>query len=296
MGECHRYKWTYVNRKIVDHRAGAYSPYMSKLPSYLDSISFKNPENSAESLFRYASGTELDFFDWLHTQPRQLEVFSAAMAASSARQEGPMTANISALFSADDSEHRVLMVDVGGGRGQILNALRKARPDLKEQIIVQDLSKEIDERHPSKDVQGMAYDFFTPQPIQGTSSSLSTNVRRSCRSMFAAAYTYFFRHIFHNWSDHSSREILLQTIPAMKRNYSRIVIMDAVLPSVRAPVFSSLLDINMITLAGIERTDRHWRSLLEGVGLKVMNIEVPPMGDGIIEAVLGNKDSSPQIY
>ena len=269
---------------------------MSKLPDYLDSTSFKNPEDSAENLFRYATGTDLDFFDWLHTQPRQLDIFSAAMAASSARQEGPMTAKVSALFPADASEHRVLMVDVGGGRGQILNALRKARPDLKGQMIVQDLPREIDGRHPSKEVQGMAYDFFTPQPIQGTSSSLSTTVRRLYRSKFAAAHTYFFRHVFHDWSDRSSREILLQTIPAMKRNYSRIVIMDAVLPSVGAPVFSSLLDINMIAVAGIERTDRHWRSLLEGVGLRVLNIEVPPMGDAIIEAVIADSGNSPQTY
>ena len=76
----------------------------------------------------------------------------------------------------------------------------------------------------------------------------------------------------------------------MKLNYSRIVIMDAVLPSVGALAFSSLLDINMIATAGIERTDRHWRELLEGVGLRVLNIEVPTMGDGIIEAVLANND------
>ena len=76
----------------------------------------------------------------------------------------------------------------------------------------------------------------------------------------------------------------------MKLNYSRIVIMDTVLPSVGAPAFSSLLDINMIATAGIERTDRHWRELLEGVGLRVLNIEVPAMGDGIIEDVLANND------
>ena len=159
---------------------------MSKLPDYLDSTSFKNPEDSVKNLFRYATGAELDFFDWLHTQPRQLDIFSAAMAASSARQEGPMTTKVSALFPADDSEHHVLVVDVGGGRGQILNALRKARPDLKGQMIVQDLPREIDGRNPSKEVQGMAYDFFTPQPIQGTSSSLSTTVRWLCRSKFCS--------------------------------------------------------------------------------------------------------------
>ena len=72
----------------------------------------------------------------------------------------------------------------------------------------------------------------------------------------------------------------------MKPNYSRIVILDAVLPSTGASTFASLFDISMIAIAGIERTDEHWRKLLEGVGLSVLKIEVPEMGDGTIEAVL----------
>ena len=167
---------------MVHHRAEFGGLAISELPNYLESTSFKNPENLAKDLFRYAIGTELTFFEWLHTQPTRLNSFSAAMAASSARQAGPLTATVSSLFPADDVEHPVLMIDVGGGRGQILNALRKARPDLKGQMIVQDLGREIDGRAPSEEVQGMAYNFFTPQPIQGTSSSVSTVCRLSLKA------------------------------------------------------------------------------------------------------------------
>lgn len=96
------------------------------------------------------------------------------MAASSARQEGPLIARISGLFPPDrkevggEGEDGVLMVDVGGGRGQILDALRKARPNLKGEMIVQDLPREVEGRVESQGVKGMAYDFFTPQPVQGT--------------------------------------------------------------------------------------------------------------------------------
>lgn len=115
----------------------------------------------------------MDFFDWLHTEPKQLDIFSAAMAASSAYQEGPLTSAISALFPVDDIEHDVLILDVGGGRGQILNALRRARADLRGQMIVQDLEKVIDGRESVQEVQSMAYDFFSPQPIKGTNTSHS---------------------------------------------------------------------------------------------------------------------------
>ena len=72
----------------------------------------------------------------------------------------------------------------------------------------------------------------------------------------------------------------------MRAGQSRIIIMDAVLPNVGASVYQSLLDINMMPLAGIERTDRHWRELLQSVGLKVVKMEFVEIGDGIVEATL----------
>ena len=144
---------------------------MSSLPEYLSSLRFINPSDPSHTLFQHATGSSLSFFDWLHTQPAQLDTFSAAMAASSARQEGPLIAKILDLFPPDGNKVEagaVLMVDVGGGRGQILEALRKARPDLKGEMIVQDLPKEVEGRVESQAVKGMAYDFFTPQPVQGT--------------------------------------------------------------------------------------------------------------------------------
>ena len=94
-------------------------------------------------------------------------MFSAAMAASSARQTGPLTKRLSNLFPSDDLSTEVTIVDVGGGRGQILNALRTARPHLKGEMIVQDLEKEVEGRELFPGIRSMVHDFFTPQPIQG---------------------------------------------------------------------------------------------------------------------------------
>ena len=72
----------------------------------------------------------------------------------------------------------------------------------------------------------------------------------------------------------------------MKSGQSRIIILDAVLPNIGASAYQSLLDINMMPLAGIERTDRHWRELLQSVGLKVVTMEILEIGDGMIEVIL----------
>ncbi|TVY82819.1 Demethylsterigmatocystin 6-O-methyltransferase [Lachnellula suecica] len=179
------------------------------------------------------------------------------MAASSMHQQSPVANAVSELFPPETSVRSsdgVLLVDVGGGRGKIINEVRKSRPDLKGRMIVQDLPKEIEGREEAEGIESMTYDFFTPQPIK----------------------------------DSACRSILQQIFSAMKKGYSRLVIMDAVLPNVGASVFGALMDINMIALSGIERTERHWRELLESEGLEVKRIlpSKPGRSDSVIEAVL----------
>ena len=71
---------------------------------------------------------------------------------------------------------------------------------------------------------------------------------------------------------------------------SRIVIADMALPNAGASRFGALLDVGMMTLAGMERTERNWRELLESVGLRIMNIRNPTREENesasVIEAIL----------
>ncbi|KAM0162898.1 hypothetical protein ACHAPG_001605 [Botrytis cinerea] len=270
-------------RTMMRGMSSILAPYLVKLPEYLSSTSFQNPSNGEQNLFQYTMNTKMDYFDWLHTQPRDLAIFSAAMQASSQGSQSAAAELVSSQFPLSDvlncgtknseelQEENVLIVDVGGGRGKVLDDLRMARPDLQGGMIVQDLPKEIDGREPTPGIRSMAHDFFTPQPIKG-------------------AHTYFFRHIFHDWPDNVCIKILQQTTLAMQKGYSRILIVDSVLPDMGASVYGSLLDINMMALSGIERTEKQWKKLLEGEGLKVVNIQWPATSGGsrdcVLEAVL----------
>ncbi|TGO53354.1 hypothetical protein BCON_0125g00200 [Botryotinia convoluta] len=260
------------------------TPYLVKLPEYLSCTSFQNPGTEEQNLFQYTMNTEMNYFDWVHTQPRDLEIFSAAMQGSSQRSQGATAKLVSSQFPLSDvlncgtkkseelEEENVLIVDVGGGRGKVLNDLRIARPDLQGGMIVQDLPKEIDGREPTPGIRSMAHDFFILNQLKRRGAHL------------------FLRHIFHDWPDNACIKILQQTIPAMKKGYSRILIVDSVLPDMGASVFGSLLDINIMPLSGIERTEKHWKKLLEGEGLKVVNIQWPATAGGsrdcVLEAVL----------
>jgi len=105
-----------------------------------------------------------------------------------------------------------VVVDVGGSHGDVMIALAKRHPSLN--LIVQDLSSTIQSRPsvPShgKNVKFMSHDFFTEQPVKN-------------------ADIYYFRWIFHNWSNGYSLRILRNLIPALKPQ-SKIVINDACLP------------------------------------------------------------------
>ena len=125
---------------------------------------------------QYVYKTDLSFFQWIQTKPKAFERFSSSMAADTQFNRASIQACISQLFPENKEidtratlpgDEQVLLVDVGGGRGQILNSLRTQRPDLRGRLIVQDLPQEIQGREPAEGVEAMSHDFFTPQPIQG---------------------------------------------------------------------------------------------------------------------------------
>ena len=215
------------------------------------------------------------------------------MAAANALKTTGVVATLSRLFPFETdscvatSENNVLIINVGGGKGDLIERFRRQRSDLVGRMIVQDLPKVIEGRQAIEGVELMMHDFFTAQPIKGTF------VPQACPdpqlTELKGAHTYFFRHIFHDWPDSASLVILRQTVTAMSST-SRIVIADMVLPDTGASLLGSLLDVGMITLAGMERTESHWRKLLNTVGLQLISIRHPSRKENksasVIEATL----------
>lgn len=107
-----------------------------------------------------------------------------------------------------------LVVDMGGSSGHVAFALARKYPSL--QLIVQDLPEMMQGKTTKTPedvadrVEYQSHDFFTEQPI--------------------VADVYFFRWIFHDWSDKYAKKILQSLIPALKDG-ARIVIQDGVMPN-----------------------------------------------------------------
>lgn len=72
----------------------------------------------------------------------------------------------------------------------------------------------------------------------------------------------------------------------MKVGYSKLLLNDWVLPEEGAPLFSSLLDINMLALfSSMERTTTQFKELLESEGFEFVQLHGLAGAEGVIEAV-----------
>src|ERR1700710_2395622 len=97
------------------------------------------------------------------------------------------------------------------------------------------------------------------------------------------------RRVLHDFPDTKCREILKNQLLAMTPGKSKLLICETILPATGCTGFERLIDISRTTFCSMQRTERQWRSLLEGVGLKVERVwtgEAVKGPFGVIESVV----------
>lgn len=114
---------------------------MPTLPAYLSSILWTNTNDPSHTLFNYALQTPMSMFEWLQTQPEKLASFGATMAAANTLNTRGVLATLSKLFAFEDEhdqklESNVLLVDIGGGRGKLLERFKQQRPHLQGRMVL----------------------------------------------------------------------------------------------------------------------------------------------------------------
>ena len=140
------------------------------MPEFLRETKHQNPVDNDHGPFQYAFKTDQGVWAYISERPQRLNAFNTFMEG---QREGraPWFNHFPVEDSFDnESNHAdaVLIVDVGGGRGHDMKAFKKAFPDQRGRLIVQDLPTTIDEiQDLMPGVEAMKHDFFTPQPIKG---------------------------------------------------------------------------------------------------------------------------------
>ncbi|KAE8148351.1 S-adenosyl-L-methionine-dependent methyltransferase [Aspergillus avenaceus] len=253
-------------------------PAIQKVPEYLEVIGYKNPEDPLFAALQYANNIKQDGFAWLCENPAALSRFNAFMEGQRADRAHwadwfPIKDHI--LTGAHKGADAPLLVDIGGGRGHDLLGFKQRVPEAQGKLVLEDLPKVIEEGRTALDlesegIESVGYDFFAEeQPVKGSR-------------------VYYFRNIFHDWSDDKARLIIKNLIPAMERGYSKVLMEEYILPDKNARSLEGMTDIAvMVFCSGLERTRQRFTNLLESAGLKVNKFWTREGdGQGIIEAEL----------
>ncbi|KAJ5259610.1 hypothetical protein N7478_012591 [Penicillium angulare] len=245
-------------------------PALSKLPEYLRQHKYTNPEDYSTSPMQWAVGKSQ--FEWLAENKKHQSLFNSYM--SSRREGRPNWFDVYPMDrlseGADLHPDAIFLVDIGGNQGHDLQALSNRKSDICGQLVLQDLPR-IVSNVDRPGIKTMGYSFLDPQPIKN-------------------ARAYYFRAIFHDWPDRICKKILLNTVSAMG-SYSRVIIVDFVLPDTNVPRMQAAMDIQMMSIgAGVERSKKQWEDLLASVGLRVNGIwNAHPGMESIIECVLNEE-------
>lgn len=151
-----------------------------------------------------------------------------------------------------------VMVDVGGGRGQVDERIKLRLQTAHVRFVVQDLT--YDEKLPGLEYQ--RHEIFNPQPVRGGFSfSVLSPWSNIC---FEGAHIYFIRHILHNYGDSDCISILNRIAEVMIKGKSKLIICERIVPDVQSHLAVSEFDLVMgILLGGCERTKRQFLGLFE---------------------------------
>lgn len=111
-------------------------------------------------------------FGWLQQHPKQLNNFNVFMGAqrhNRANWFDSFPVDKILFQDAQPDSSSALLIDIAGGHGYDLEAFKYRFPDAPGKLILQELPSVIAEiKDLDKAIARMEYDFFTPQPIEGT--------------------------------------------------------------------------------------------------------------------------------
>ncbi|KEF59875.1 uncharacterized protein A1O9_04723 [Exophiala aquamarina CBS 119918] len=165
--------------------------------------------------------------------------------------------DLDSVFKSTNSD--IAIVDIGGGRGEMLLEVKKVFPYLEKQNLV------LQEYHPELTndeeltITHWDYKDDSPEPVQG-------------------ALVYSLTHIYHNLSDLEALRLMKKIAGAMSY-HSRMLIHEFSKNSTYGKMHATMIEL----YAGRLRSSREWKQMAELVGLEVTFEAYPVAGEGLVE-------------
>lgn len=228
---------------------------------------FEHSVRTGEPAFDRAFG--MPVFEFLGSDPEEAEIFDAAMTGVHGPETQPMLDAYD--FAAFDT-----VVDVGGGNGSTLSAILRCCPDV--QGVLHDLPHVVERAAPRLARDGVA------DRCRVEGGSFFDAVPR----LETGATAYVLRHIVHDWNDERAAAILRCCREAMVHEpRSRVLIVETVIEPGNDPSFGKWLDLMMLVIGGVERSEPEYRQLLELAGLRLTRVVPTACEVSVVEAAAG---------
>lgn len=165
--------------------------------------------------------------------------------------------NLDAAISGKESP--IVMMDIGGGQGEMLLELKEAYPQLQPQnLVLQEFNAEI-QKAPELTMMDWDFKSGTPQPI-------------------SRALNYSLMHIFHNLPDLDALELMQKVSKAMAP-HSRLLIHESSKNTNYGKMHATMIDL----YGGRLRSSQEWKQMAAIAGLKVTFEAYPKAEEGLIE-------------
>ncbi|KAF2962887.1 hypothetical protein GQX73_g10684 [Xylaria multiplex] len=224
----------------------------SRLPEYLRSTRFQNPQDPTNGPFQFANQWDGHAFDWIAEHQEVFQAFHGFVYTLRAHRPSwfEMYPVKERLIEGMDIEGSAsALVDIGGGTGQTLEDFRAHVPNYTGKLVLQDLPKVIE----AAQKQGLdtrislqSHDFFTPQPIKGARAYFIRSVLHDLANSFPQWNKLLTAKTL-EWPDDVCHKILGHLKDAMKPGYSKILINDCVVANEKAAWQHVSLDIFIVT-------------------------------------------------
>lgn len=162
-------------------------------------------------------------------------------------------------IAKDAKKDRVLVVDIGGGKGHDALKFAELHPEIPDgSLVVQDLPhviKEAKALEGQKKVVPCEYNYLDPQPIKG-------------------ARAYYIYVVIHNADDNRANAVLKNVVEAMEKGYSQLLIHESVIDPEHPHANATSQDLIMMgQFSAQERTRDRWTYVIEEAGLRIRDIK-----------------------
>lgn len=275
------YTPNYMTQHLVSHPSALYGLLTSIegllaaafLVPQLEATNFQYPFKEKQTPLQYAYQSmgktelaKLDIYD-IRAAEGRAQSFNTFMDGKWGIKDEPSLPDLIKAWGYDlatklsSGASEYAFIDIGGGRGDKLQEVLNAYPDVQpkrlvlQDIDVSDVCSEVKERFTVMD-----WNFKeSPQQVEGAS-------------------VYFTSWIFHNLPDEAA-ESLLKKIASAMNEHSRLLIVEPMKNLMSADLHA----IMILIMGGRERSSPEWKALAARCGLEVSFEVYPSHGDGMVE-------------